>query len=271
MLLNKYVFMSGLSLLIVGIGVYAYSKLANKEIVRSVTPVTQVQNYQKDVSTSTSLSFLCGVSTVKDTDGNVYETVAIGNQCWMKQNMRVGKRIDITTKQSNNNIIEKYCFSDIDSNCTDNHPNHPDGGLYNWDEAMQYSTSTGAQGMCPAGWHIPTFNQFAVMERAICTSTSCASDFTYDIDNIEDTTSIGFRGTNEGVMLQPNGSSKMEINLNGGSIGKFFHDRGSMGSLWSSTEVFDSAWILSLSLNGPKVWHIGSAKDFGHSVRCLKD
>ena len=53
--------------------------------------------------------------------------------------------------------------------------------LYQWNEAMQYSSTPGAQGICPAGWHIPTHDQFTTLERSVCTSGSCATDFPYDI------------------------------------------------------------------------------------------
>ena len=155
------------------------------------------------------VSFTCGVSTVSDIDGNVYNTVSAGSQCWMKQSLRTGTRINVATAQSNNGTIEKYCYSDTAGNCTSNNPNQPDGGLYQWNEAMQYSTTPGARGICPSGWHIPTHDQLTTMERNICTSGSCATDFPFD------TSTTGYRGTNEGTKLKPNGTSGLEVNLAG--------------------------------------------------------
>ena len=53
----------------------------------------------------------------------------------------------------NNGIIEKYCYHDSIENC------NKFGGLYQWNEAMQYITTTGSQGICLIGWHIPTITE----------------------------------------------------------------------------------------------------------------
>ncbi|OIO07020.1 hypothetical protein COX68_03355 [Candidatus Falkowbacteria bacterium CG_4_10_14_0_2_um_filter_41_15] len=62
-----------------------------------------------------------------------------------KENLNIGTRIDGTSDQIDNSILEKYCFDDSEVNCT------TDGGLYQWDEAMQYSVTEEAQGICPPG------------------------------------------------------------------------------------------------------------------------
>jgi uncharacterized protein (TIGR02145 family) len=63
----------------------------------------------------------------------------------MAENLNIGTRIDGANNQANNGTIEKYCYSDNTSNC-DTY-----GGLYQWDEAMQYVTTEGTQGICPSG------------------------------------------------------------------------------------------------------------------------
>ncbi len=85
----------------------------------------------------------CGIVT--DADGNTYNTVLIGTQCWMRENLRVGTMIDGSVNQTNNGIIEKHCYGNNPVNC------NTYGGLYQWNELMQ----GGAQGICPTGWHIP--------------------------------------------------------------------------------------------------------------------
>jgi uncharacterized protein (TIGR02145 family) len=83
-------------------------------------------------------------------EGKTYNTVAIGNQCWLKENLDVGTQINGSLEQTNNSLIEKYCYGDLAANCTTY------GGLYQWNEAMQYVTTPGTQGICPIGWHLPT-------------------------------------------------------------------------------------------------------------------
>ncbi|MBK7215160.1 MAG: fibrobacter succinogenes major paralogous domain-containing protein [Bacteroidales bacterium] len=79
----------------------------------------------------------------------IYRTIQIGNQCWLKDNLNIGSRINGSLDQTDNGIIEKYCYNNLESNC-DNY-----GGLYQWGETMNYSTSEGSKGICPDGWHIP--------------------------------------------------------------------------------------------------------------------
>ena len=67
-----------------------------------------------------------GTPTVTDADGNVYNTVQIGGQCWMRENLRVGTQINGNTEMTNNSIIEKYCYDDDPENC------EAFGGMYQW-------------------------------------------------------------------------------------------------------------------------------------------
>jgi uncharacterized protein (TIGR02145 family) len=84
-------------------------------------------------------------------DGKVYHTAQVGDQCWLKENLNVGTRIPSNQEQQDNGIMEKYCYKDLESNC-DTY-----GGLYQWDEVMQYVNIAGTQGICPPGWHVPSF------------------------------------------------------------------------------------------------------------------
>ena len=72
--------------------------------------------------------FDCGTATVQDDDGNTYNTVLVGTQCWMKENLNIGNKIDGANQQTDNGLIEKYCYNDDDANCTTY------GGLYQWNE-----------------------------------------------------------------------------------------------------------------------------------------
>jgi uncharacterized protein (TIGR02145 family) len=88
----------------------------------------------------------CGYGFVDERNGMVYNTILIGDRCWMKENLNVGTIIDSAANQTDNGIIEKYCYRNLELNC-DKY-----GGLYQWDEAMQY----GGTDLCPEGWHLPS-------------------------------------------------------------------------------------------------------------------
>ncbi len=93
--------------------------------------------------------------------GQWYHTIQVFGQCWMKENLNVGDRISSSVGQTNNGIIEKYCMLDEPANCDTL------GGLYYWDELMNYTTVEGTQGICPEGWHIPTDADWKILEGSV--------------------------------------------------------------------------------------------------------
>ncbi|MCD4736058.1 MAG: T9SS type A sorting domain-containing protein [Bacteroidales bacterium] len=91
----------------------------------------------------------------------LYYTVQIGGQCWMKENLNVGIKISGSQSSTNNGTIEKYCHNNSTANCDIY------GALYQWNEMMQYTSDTTAQGICPEGWHIPTDHEWKVLEGTV--------------------------------------------------------------------------------------------------------
>ena len=96
--------------------------------------------------------------------GKTYHSVLIGNQIWLKENLDVGNMINGTQLQNNNGVIEKYCYENDPNNCVKY------GGLYKWDEAMQYTTISGTKGICPSGFHIPTKEDFETLKATAITN-----------------------------------------------------------------------------------------------------
>lgn len=90
--------------------------------------------------------------------GQVYHTVPIGEQCWLRENMNIGDLVNTEAGQSNNEIIEKFCYDDLPENC------EKYGGLYMWHEMMAYIPIQGSQGICPNGWHIPSDDEWKELE-----------------------------------------------------------------------------------------------------------
>lgn len=96
-------------------------------------------------------AFVCGADTAKDVNNNIYRTVKIGDQCWMKENLRV-------TRNPSGTKIVRNCYDNNINNC------NSAGGLYDWDTAMDRSATEGAQGICPDGWHIPRDSEWFILE-----------------------------------------------------------------------------------------------------------
>lgn len=115
--------------------------------------------YGEQLSFTTQPPFYCGIDTLTDYDGNVYQTVEIGQQCWMKENLRTihyadGSIIPVGTELSETTAYRYYP--------NDNSANVPIYGyFYNWAAVMHGAASSsanpsGVQGICPVGWHVPS-------------------------------------------------------------------------------------------------------------------
>ena len=103
----------------------------------------------------------CGLMT--DDAGQTYGTVQIGGQCWMAENINIGTMLasGATNPTTTDNTIQKWCYNNDPAQCLAN------GGLYNWDEAMRGSLVSGARGICPSGWHIPSDTEYNKLEKTI--------------------------------------------------------------------------------------------------------
>ena len=133
--------------------------------------------------------------------------------------------------------------------------------------------------LCPAGWHVPSDNEWTTLERAVCSSSTCNTDFPYDDPN------YGLRGTDEGGKLKEAGithwnspntgatNSSGFTALPGGSrnsIGEYDFI-GSRGYWWSTTERYAAhVWNPALFYDNSAVARYDYDPDVGFSVRCLK-
>jgi uncharacterized protein (TIGR02145 family)/prepilin-type N-terminal cleavage/methylation domain-containing protein len=182
----------------------------------------------------------------------IIPTVTIGSQTWMQNNWNVGAMVTGVTIQANNTTFEKYCYSDTESNCTTY------GGLYQWDEAMQYVITAGAQGICPAGFHIPTDAEYKTLEMSLGMSQAEAD-------------ATGWRGTHlEGTQLKSGGTSGFNGLLAGNrNTDGSFSSLSSNATLWSSSESSTSAWERGLDSGDASVIRTTYVKGYGFSVRCL--
>lgn len=198
--------------------------------------------------------------TVSDANGNSYDIIPIGDQCWMGQNMRVGTRVNSSTAQTNNGTFEYYCYGDSAGNCTSSHPNEPDGGLYTWDEAMDYDTTEGSQGICPNNWHIPTEADWNTLANELDSTVPASMAVT------------AWNGTDIGTKLKPGGTSGFEFNLAGATGGSPFAGRDTSGYMWSSTvNNAISSRYYHVSSTENRLYVGNQPKSIAMSVRCIKD
>jgi len=201
----------------------------------------------------------CGDDITDSRDDKVYGTVQIGDQCWLKKSMNIGTMVNFSGgTQTDNDSIEKWCFEDNEDNC------ELDGGTYTWDEAMEYSTTTGTQGICPSGWHIPTLAESCTLRD--------------EVDSGSPVCEVGDEGSVDGgTSLKEGGASGFEFRLAGfwwGFRGGSWSSHGSDGCIWLSTLMIDdtSAHTMKVFLTGDHSSINGLTRaTFGIQVRCIQD
>ena len=261
-------------------------KMDDIRIYNRVLNEAEIQElYQEQ---ETPQNFVCGTSTLSDYDGNIYNTVQIGNQCWMAENLSTthyasGTAILNVTDNSawaalaDNNTDDAYCYYD---NSTTNVNVY--GALYTWSAAMgdnavsSNSNPSGIQGACPTGWHLPSDNEWKQLEMQLGMSQTEADQ-------------TGYRGTDQGSQMAGNSSLWNSGNLvnnasfatsgftalpggGRGSLSGSFNGLGDYGNWWSSTEGnSSSAWGRRLHYDNSGVTRYNYGKSGGFSVRCLKD
>ncbi|NUN07914.1 MAG: hypothetical protein HUU54_01930 [Ignavibacteriaceae bacterium] len=187
---------------------------------------------------------------VVEYEGKIYGMVKIGEQCWIKENLNVGTRINGAANPSNNGTVEKYCYNDNEANC------NTYGGLYTWNEAMGYSTTAGVRGICPEGWHIPTNAEFQTLASSVSNNSNALK-------------AVG-QGTGSGAGTNTSGFSALLAGYR--YYGGYFVSLSDFAYFWSSTEYSSPyARFIGLDYNGANITFNYYYKEFGFSVRCVED
>lgn len=175
----------------------------------------------------------CG-EIVTDNDGNKYNTVKIGSDCWFRENLKSKRGPD-------GKLIKRNCYNDDEKNCDIY------GGLYDWKTAQFKDEGYGGfQGICPAGWHIPFDSELNGL-----------------LNNIK---------SEKIVEIQKGGSSGFDAVLSGykNSAGGYF-SVGEKAKFWSSTNTIQRPWYLLID-NYDKFVNISRTQlTDSLSVRCLKN
>jgi uncharacterized protein (TIGR02145 family) len=191
-----------------------------------------------------------GIPTLKY-EGKIYHTVKIGSQCWLKENLNVGVMIDSAKNQTDNGIIEKYCYRNDPANCA------KFGGLYQWYETMQYaSQTTNIKGICPLGWRLPDTSDFFKLSQTVN-------------KNSKSLKAVG-QGDADGIGSNNSGFSALLAGSRGLN-GAFYGLKG-YTYMWT-TRVSNSVDAFDFYLNHGtnNIYQSDSKFEFGFSVRCIKD
>ena len=212
---------------------------------------------------------------IKDIDGNKYRTVIIGNQTWMAEDLRTTRYNDgapLLYPGHDNEMWSTFMRGAYAWYDNDKNNKHIYGALYNW-----YAANSGK--LCPAGWHIPSDEEWTELEEHIATIRSddignmlksCRQKEsplngdcnTYDHprwrahDKHYGTDDFGYAGLPTGVRS---------------STGEY-HALGRYGTWWTSTESSpENAWSRGLDYKFGVLSRTHRYKKFfGFAVRCVK-
>ena len=224
------------------------------------------ENAWKEIAygTSTMTPFECGNPLTDPRDGHSYNTVDINGQCWMAENLNVGTFTG--GGQYDNGTIEKSCYQNNTSYC-DTY-----GGLYQWNEMMEYTTTEGSQGICPDGWHIPSDTEIFQMENFLDPSVNNPNQI-YWRGNIvggsmKETGYTHWAGPNTGAT---NVSGLTIFGAGYRSYSGSYYSYMYGATLWSSTQSGSNAYYRELSYTQPRVYRNQVTKNFFFSIRCVKD
>jgi uncharacterized protein (TIGR02145 family) len=196
-----------------------------------------------------------GDNWIDTRDGQVYATVLIGTQAWMRENLNIGVQITGDTYPVMDTIIEKYCYNDNPSKCDEY------GGLYMWHEMMNYDYFESVRGICPVGWHLPSDEEWMVMESYLGIDTS-------ELDV------IGLRGSGQAYLLLDGGETGFDALMSGYReyADDVFYYEGVYAYFWTTTQ--DTEWNPYFRLLHWNSGLIGRSFDYTYqaaSVRCIKD
>ncbi len=165
-------------------------------------------------------------------DSKVYKTVKINSQVWMAENL--------------NFEIEKSATFE---NLPDNGLKY--GRLYTWDAANN---------ACPAGWHLPSDDEWKELEKYLGMSLT-------ELEKID-----SWRGTNQSTQLISDSTLGFNILLAGyKNPPSNFYLKDSQAFFWTSSFQNESAWFRQFYIKSPQIFRRARPKSWSFSVRCVKN
>ena len=194
--------------------------------------------------------------SIADIEGYNYETVLIGDQWWMAENLRTSRFSDgsiilnVTDSAAWSQLITPACCF------YDNSPAYGAlyGKLYNW------YTTVDPRNLCPTGWHVPLDAEWTIL-------TNYLGGLAVSGGKMKSTTgwnSPNTAATNEsGFTALPAGSRGYDEAI--------FYGVGGLINFWTSSENTSDAWLLGIGYNGGNAGFATISKMWGFSVRCLRD
>lgn len=228
------------------------------------TEVDSVIFYKPTIEESTNGTF------TDARDGNQYNWVKIGDQIWMAENLAYLPSVNMVADGSEDAAGSYYYVygyngtNVADAKATANYTTY--GVLYNWTAAMDGEASSttnpsGIQGVCPAGWHLPSDAEWTELTDYLGGTGAGGK--------LKETGTTHWASPNTGATNETGFTA-----LPGGyRLGNGTFDIiGDYGNWWSATESNASnAWYRSMNRKSSSVTSYFHSKEVGYSVRCVRD
>ena len=236
-----------------------------------------LNNVFLDYETRNYDQFNCGNSVI-DIDGNEYETVKIGDQCWFAENLKVSRYRDGTEIPR---IEDHDDWWDLDEGARTvyDHKSIPDheefyvdseeemfemfGYLYNFDAVID------ERGLCPEGWTVPSDEDWKDLEIELGMDEDETEGYWYRGDDEGDKLKGG-----EGLWDNSEEYGSTGFNALPGGYRRNYGDYGNIGTnanFWTSTDSNSKAIRRNLYWENSEIYRIRTSQGNGLSVRCLKD
>ncbi len=249
---------------------YTTTKTATHQYVSAETFTIKLEVLDSGgLSTSTTKEVIVSIEPVTDIDGNIYNTIQIGNQEWMAENLKVTRyrngdviqNVTDNTTQWTNLTTGAYCsYANNDSYIGTY------GLLYNW-----YAVDD-SRGLAPEGWHIPSDEEWKQLEMYLGMSQNEADSDGFRYSNVvcklKDTS--GWASPNT-CATNESGFSALPGGFRDGVDGTFGY-ASEIAYFWTATEhSSDRAWGRLLFHDQTFVWRFNPNMADGYSVRCIRD
>ncbi|MBR0077466.1 MAG: T9SS type A sorting domain-containing protein [Bacteroidales bacterium] len=220
---------------------------------------------------------------ITDFDNNIYNTVQIGNQCWMRENLR-------TTHYANGDTILEGGEL-LSENQPYRYTPHNDvntistyGYRYNWNAVMHGANSSetnpsGVQGICPDGWHVPSIAEWQQLSDYVSSvyAYRCDERESYIAKALASATDWGITNTTFDCVIGNNTEANNATGfsaLPAGITAPDFNGFEYCIVFWSATvadEDYNFSWFRSL-FSASATMDVWQRPQYsGFSVRCVRD
>ncbi len=219
----------------------------------------QLQSRLAEVERSLAMLRTCGTLTVTDYDGNVYNVVEIGGQCWLRENLRSTHYADgtpVAEGKSTTSETEGYYYHYNQSGAAAD----VYGLLYNWTAAMRGAGQERTQGICPDGWHVPSVAEWNRLADTLGGASVAGGK-------------LKAMGTE--LWAAPNTAADNASGFSALPAGYLksgqFAGRGTDACFWtSSADGAGTAFYRQLLSASGSLYDFSYSRSCGHSVRCVK-